>query len=146
MGHSRSNRPGRDPQYFWFFFYSICCRAFRKNTIHKVLDFLKIFLGSISLKTTLKIKMTLLDVIDLDQSWIINFMCQKKFFEPRAGVGTALVWNLWENRKKNWKKWKWIWWFNMFCILIVCCWSTQEQLAHKVLDFLKSFSGTFHSK
>ena len=55
MEHSSPNRPGRDPHYFLFFFLLICCRTLKKNTVCKVLDFLKIFLGSISIKTTQKI-------------------------------------------------------------------------------------------
>ena len=42
--------------------------------------------------------MTILDVIDLDQSWTVNSMWENKFFELGAKVGTALVRNLCENR------------------------------------------------
>ena len=42
--------------------------------------------------------MTLLDVIDLDKIWTVNSMWENEFFEPRAKVGAALVWNLWENQ------------------------------------------------
>ena len=47
---SSPNRTSRDPHYFWFFLHGICWRAFQKNTVHEVLDFLKNFLASISPK------------------------------------------------------------------------------------------------
>ena len=41
--------------------------------------------------------MTLLDVIDLDKIWTVNFIWENKFFEPWAKVGVASFLNLWEN-------------------------------------------------
>ena len=45
--------------------------------------------------------MSLLNVIDLDKIWPVNSMWENKFFEPRVKVGTALVWNLWENQNEE---------------------------------------------
>ena len=45
--------------------------------------------------------MTLLDVIDLNEILTVNSMWEKKFLEPWAKVGAALVWKLWENQNKK---------------------------------------------
>ena len=42
--------------------------------------------------------MTLLDVIDLVKIRAVNSMWENKFFELWAKLGSALVWNLWENQ------------------------------------------------
>ena len=45
--------------------------------------------------------MTLLDVVDLDETSTVNSMWENKFFEPWAKVDAAYVWKLWENWNKN---------------------------------------------
>ena len=39
-------------------------------------------------------KMTLLDVINLDEILMLNSVGENNFFEPWAKVGAALVWKL----------------------------------------------------
>ena len=80
MKHTSTNRPSHDLHYFFIF-----------NTVHEVLNFLKNFLGSISPKIIQKLKMILLDVINLDEILTGNSMCQNKFFEPCAKLGAILV-------------------------------------------------------
>ena len=48
-------------------------------------------MGQYHLKQLKNMKMTVLDVIDLDKIWTVNSMCEKKFFEPWGNLGTTLV-------------------------------------------------------
>ena len=45
--------------------------------------------------------MKLLDVMDFDENLTVKFMWEKIFFEPRAKVGAALIWKLWEKKIKK---------------------------------------------
>ena len=135
--HSSWNRPSHGPHYSLFFLLVICCRASQKYTVHEVLDFWKIFRGQYQSKYLKKLKTTLLDVIDLDKK-TVNSMWEKTFFETWGKVGAALVWHLWGNQNLKYYKTKQnknqnygIWWFLMFCIIILCYCPSQEQPEYK---------------
>ena len=65
--------------------------------------------------------MSQLDVIDLDEIFIINSMWKNDFFNSWMKVGVALFRKSWENqkfkkcKKKQKKEIYRIWWFLVFC-------------------------------
>ena len=69
----------------------------QKNIVQKISNCFNILIGH-HMKHLKKLKMTLLDVTDLDKTWTENSTWQSKIFEPSAKVRAPLVWNLWKNK------------------------------------------------
>ena len=73
MSHSNPNRPNRDPHCFRFFYARDMLKCVPKKYRTRSFRFCAKFLGSISTKiTSRKLKMTLLDVLDLDKVWTVR--------------------------------------------------------------------------
>ena len=70
MRHSSLNRSSRDPHYF--FPRNMVKSVLKKIPYTKLKIFFKIFCGQYHQTKLKKVKITLLDVIDLDQIWILK--------------------------------------------------------------------------
>ena len=146
--HSRLNRLSC---VFSIFFHVTCWRASQKKSIREVFDFLKKLLGSISPKITQKTENDTVGRYRFRYNLDSKFDVKKQIFWAmgKTGRGFGLEFVRKSNVKKILIKKKencWIWWFLIFCILIVGCCSSREQPKYKVLLFIKNFSSAHFTR